>query len=428
MSSPLELAQGSPGDPLVLTLRFAAALALGVLLGLERERTKSEMSFAGVRTFGLFALAGGVAAFFDGPLARPWLALAVFIAAAALVVVAYRVTAQAGEVGVTTEISALLAFLLGFLCVTGRVATAAGLAVASGGILALKQWLHRLARRIETDDVEATLKFAIVSIIILPIVPDQNYGPPPLDVINPYKIWLMVVLISGLNFLSYLLVKIVGTEHGIGLTGLLGGLVSSTAVTLGFAQRSRQEAGQAPALALGILIAWTVMFFRVVLLVAAVDRLLVPRIAWAMAAFGAPSLAICWLLWRRRRGAGTASVSAGQNPFELGEAIRFGLLFGGITFAAKAAQVYLGEAGLYLAGAIAGLTDVDAIALSMAQLARSDAASAGPAALAIVIAVAANTLFKAGMVAFMGAQPLRRLILGATAAILLVAGTSAVLI
>jgi len=408
-------------DPLVTALRFAAALGLGVLLGLERERAKTEASFAGVRTFGLLALAGGTAAFSQSVLVLPWLALAIFAAVSGLVIVSYAVTAQRGDLGVTTEVSALLSFLLGFLCVSGHVVTAAGLAVASGAVLALKEWLHRLAGRIETADVEATLKFAIVSIIILPLVPDQDFGPPPLDVVNPYKIWLMVVLISGLNFASYLLVKTVGAEHGIGLTGLLGGLVSSTAVTLGFAQRSRQEPGQIPPLALGILVAWTVMFFRVVVLVAAVNRDLVPGIGIAMAAFGVPSLAICWLLWRRQRSAETATVSAGENPFELGEAIRFGLLFGVITFAAKAAQVYLGDAGLYLAGAIAGLTDVDAIALSMAQLAQQDAASAGPAARTIVIAVASNTLFKAGMVAFLGAPGLRRIIVAAAGVILVAA-------
>ena len=412
-------------DPLVLTLRFGAALGLGVLLGLERERTKRQTSFAGVRTLGLLALSGGVAAFIDESLGRPWLALAVFAAEAALVVVAYRVTAERGELGVTTEVSALLAFLLGFLCVRGYVMTAAGLAVASGAVLALKDWLHRLSSRIEAADVEATLKFAIVSIIILPLVPDRTFGPAPLDVINPFQIWLMVVLISGLNFASYLLVKIVGAEHGIGLTGLLGGLVSSTAVTLGFSQRSRAEPAQATPLALGILIAWTVMFVRVVVLVAAVDARLLARVGLAMLAFGLPSLAICWLLWRRQRPAETASVSAGQNPFELGEAIRFGLLFGVITFAAKAAQVYLGDSGVYLAGAIAGLPDVDAIALSMAQLARADAAGTGLASRTIVIAVAANTLFKTGMVAFLAEPSLRKLILAASGVILVSAALAA---
>lgn len=409
-------------DPLIEALRFAAALGLGVLLGLERERSKTETTFAGVRTFGLLALAGGIAAFLDGALDRPGLALAVFAAVAALVVVSYAVTAQRGEFGVTTEISALLAFLIGFLCVRGHVATAAGLAVASGAMLALKDWLHRLSHRIEPADVEATLKFAIVSLIVLPLVPNHDFGPPPFDVINPYKIWLMVVLISGLDFASYVLAKVVGAEQGVALAGLLGGLVSSTAATLGFARRSREQPRQARALALGILIAWTVMFVRVGVLVAAVDWVLVPTIAPAMAAFAVPSLAICALLWRRHRPAGKAETLAGDNPFALGQAIRFGVLFGVITFVAKAARVYLGDAGLYLAAAVAGLTDVDAIALSMAQLARADATSESPAAIAIVIAVIANTLCKAGMVAALGAPALRNIMVAATAAIVACAG------
>ena len=416
-------------DPLALALRFAAALGLGVLLGLERERTqKPEGGFAGVRTFGLISLAGAMAAYFDVTLARPALGLVLFGAVAALVVASAVVTARQGDVGITTEVSALLAFLLGFLCVYGNVTLAAGLAVASGGVLALKQWLHGLARRIESADVEATLKFAIVTLIILPLVPNQNYGPAPLDVINPYKIWWMVVLISGLNFASYILVKVVGAEHGIGLTGLLGGLVSSTAVSLGFAQRSRTQPEQAPALALGILLAWTVMFFRVVLLVAVVAPALARDLALGIGALGALSLAIVLVLRRRQRSAERASVSAGANPFELGEAIRFGLLFGVITFVAKAAQVYLGDAGLYLAGALAGLTDVDAIALSMAQLAQGEPASQAAAARTILIAVLANTLVKGGMASFMGAPALRTVMLPITAALLAAGALTAALL
>ena len=410
-----------PGDPLVLALRFAAALGLGVLIGLERERThKPESGFAGVRTFGLISLAGAMAAYVDVALARPQLGLALFLAVAALVVVSAVLTGRQGDIGITTEVSALLAFLLGFLCVSGSVTLAAGLAVASGGILALKQWLHGVASRIESADVEATLKFAIVTVIILPLVPDQNYGPAPLDVINPYKIWWMVVLISGLNFASYLLVKGVGTEHGIGLTGLLGGLVSSTAVSLGFAQRSRAQPGQAPALALGILLAWTVMFVRVGVLVAVIAPALARDLGLGLGALGALSLAIVLVLRRRLRSAERASVATGANPFELGEAIRFGLLFGVVTFVAKAAQVYLGDAGLYLAGALAGLTDVDAIALSMAQLAQNDPTSQEAAARTILIAVLTNTLVKGGMAVFLGAPALRTVMLPITGALLAV--------
>ena len=420
-------------DPLALALRFAAALGLGVLLGLERERSqKPEGGFAGVRTFALISLSGGLAAYLDAALSRPAFALALFAAIAGLVLVSAVLTGRQGDVGITTEVSALLAFGLGFLCVQGQVILAAGLAVASGGMLALKGWLHGLARRIETADVEATLKFAIVTVIILPLVPNQNFGPPPLDVINPYKIWWMVVLISGLNFASYLLVKRLGAEHGIGLTGLLGGLVSSTAVTLGFAQRSRTEPEQAPALALGILLAWTVMFFRVVLLVGVIASGLALRLAPGLGALGALSLAIVLVLRRRRRrrqaSTARAQLSAGANPFELGAAIRFGLLFGVVTFAAKAAEVTLGDAGLYLAAALAGLTDVDAIALSMANLAGGDPTREDVAARAILIAVLANTLTKAGMALFMGEPRLRRVMLPISALLLAAGGLAVVLL
>jgi uncharacterized membrane protein (DUF4010 family) len=409
------------GDPLALALRFAAALGLGVLLGLERERTHPDSGFAGVRTFGLISLAGAMAAYVDGALERPALALALFGGVAALVIVSAGIAAREGDPGITTEVSALLAFVLGFMCVSGNVTLAAGLAVASGGVLALKEWLHGLARRIEGADVSATLKFAIVTLIILPLVPDQTFGPPPFDVINPYKIWWMVVLISGLNFASYLLVKVVGAEHGIGLTGLLGGLVSSTAVSLGFAQRSHSQPEQAPALALGILLAWTVMFFRVVVLVAVISRSLAAELAPGMGVLGVLSLAIVLVLRRRQQTSERASVSAGANPFELGQAIRFGLLFGVVTFVAKAAQITFGDTGLYLAGALSGLTDVDAIALSMAQLAQAEPASIGAAARAVVIAVLTNTLVKGGMAVFLGGPALRARMLPITG-VLLTAG------
>jgi uncharacterized membrane protein (DUF4010 family) len=417
-----------PLEPLVGTLRFLAALGIGVLLGLERERAKPEASFAGVRTFGLIALAGGLAAFADESLDRPWLGLVLFAALAGLVIVSYRVTAERGELGITTEVSALVAFLLGFLCLRGYVTAAAGLAVASAAVLELKDWLHQLSARIERADIEATLKFAIVSVIILPIVPDQNFGVPPLDVINPYQIWLMVVLISAINFVSYLLVKILGTEHAIGLTGLLGGLVSSTAVTLGLSQRSREQRTQATPLALGILLAWTVMFLRIMVLVAVVDVRLIRLVGPSIAVLGGLTLGIGLLLWRRQHATQTTSVSAGENPFELREAIRFGLLFGVIVVGTKAAKVYLGDAGLYLAAAVAGLADVDPTVLSMAQLALAEPANAEGPARGIVIAVAANTLFKAGMALVLGAPELKTIIAGVAGVILVGVGIAVWLI
>jgi uncharacterized membrane protein (DUF4010 family) len=394
-----------------LALRFAVALGLGMLIGLERERAKGEEDGAGVRSFALIALAGAIAGYLDRNLGLGWLGLAIFVAVGALLISSYVLTSLHGDTGITTEISALLAFLIGLLCAHGQLQVAAWVAVAMALMLALKNWLHRLARRIDASDVEATLKFAIVTLLILPLVPDQNYGPAPLDVLNPYKVWLMVVLISGLNFASYLLIKIVGAEHGLGIAGLLGGLVSSTAVTLGFSQRSRQPGEDASALALGILLAWTVMFFRVVVMSGLISGQLGLRLAVAMGALCAVSLGACFWLWRRCRAKERGEVKPGHNPFELGEAIKFGLLFGIVVFVAKAAQVYLGETGVYLAAGIAGLSDVDAITLAMADMARNDVQNLNVAARAIVIAALANTLAKSGLAAGLGSPELRRLTL-----------------
>ena len=409
--------------------QFAAALGLGMLIGMERERTRGDQKiFAGVRTFALVALLGALSVYAGEQAGLPWLVGVVFLVLSAVVVAVYHVTASKGEIGATTEISVLITFFIGGLCAWGKVDVAGAVAVAAMLLLALKGWLHGLAKRIEPSDVEATLKFAIITLIILPLVPNANYGPSGLEVINPYKTWLMVVLIAGLNFVGYILVKVVGREHGFGITGLLGGLVSSTAVTLSFSQRSRTEPALAPVLALAILLAWTVMFFRVVIEVGVVNPSLAMDLVLGMVLMGVVSLAICYLLWRRGRTTERAEVEAGHNPFELGDAIKFGLLFAVVIFVASAAQTYFGNTGLYLAGALAGLTDVDAIALSMANLAQQDPANSGPAARTIVIAVISNTMVKCGMAIWLGASSMRRTMIPITGALALSGAVAAYLV
>ena len=409
--------------------QFGAALGLGMLIGLERERTGDmQQSFAGVRTFALIALLGATSVFTGIHSVLVWFPAVVFLAVAALIISAYHLTATQGDVGMTTEVSVLLTFLIGGLCAWGQVGIAGAITVSCMLLLALKGWLHDLAKRIESSDVEATLKFAIITLVVLPLVPNTNFGPEGLEVINPYKTWLMVVLIAGLNFAGYILVKVVGREHGLGITGLLGGLVSSTAVTLSFSQRSRTESALAPVLALSILLAWTVMFFRVVVEVGVVNIPLAKSLSLGMVLMGTVSLGICFLLWRRGRSSERAEVEAGHNPFELGEAIKFGGLFAVVIFIASAAQVYFGNTGLYLAGALAGLTDVDAIALSMANLALNDPASSGPAARTIVIAVISNTMVKCGMVIWLGAISLRKTMIPITVVLAVAGGAAAWLV
>jgi uncharacterized membrane protein (DUF4010 family) len=395
-----------------LAIRFGAALGLGLLLGLERERKRdAELLFGGIRTFALIALLGALGAFMERELNQGWLILTAFVALSALVIVSYATTAARGELGITTEVTALLAFIVGALCSWEQVGVASVATVVCLLLLTLKDFLHGLARRVELPDVEATLQFAVISVIILPLLPNETFGPAPVDVINPYKIWLMVVLIAGLNFLGYLLVKVLGGEHGIVLTGILGGLVSSTAVTLSFSQRSRREPAMSTAFVLAIVVAWTIMFIRVVVMVGVVNNALGRELALGLGWLAATGLLVSLFLWRRSKSRETGVVSAGANPFELSEAIKFGLLFGVVIVVAKAAEVYLGATGLYLAGAVAGLTDVDAISLSMANLATASPESLKIAERTIVIAVVSNTLVKTVMAAFMGAPALRRTII-----------------
>jgi uncharacterized membrane protein (DUF4010 family) len=398
-------------DDKQLAISFAVAIGLGALLGLERERTKGGDGGAGVRTFALISLSGAMAGYLEKYMGLSQLALVLFVAIAMLVVGLYVVTGMRGDTGITTEVSALLAFLLGLLCIHGLLQLASWVAVMMALLLALKQWLHRLAGQINAQDVEATLKFAIVTLIILPLVPNTNYGPPPLDAFNPYKIWLIVVLISALNFASYLVIKIVGTQHGIGLVGLLGGLASSTAVTLGFARRSKLNATEAPALAMGILLAWTVMLFRVGLMAVLISWELGVKLALVLAVLSVANLGACWWLWRLSAHQPRGEVKSGNNPFELTEAIQFGLLFGVVVFLARVAQVYFGETGLYLASGIAGLTDVDAITMAMADRAKVDVTTLTVGARAIIIAVLANTLAKGAMAVGIGSVELRRIML-----------------
>jgi uncharacterized membrane protein (DUF4010 family) len=415
-----------------LAARFATAMGLGLVIGLERERSqKPAPTFAGARTFAFIALLGTIATYLQTRYDVAGLVVAVLLAVAALVTVSYVVSSHKGDLGATTEISALFTFLVGALCGWGRLGLAAALGVAGLLLLSLKAWSTRVQERISEEDVEAAVKFAVITAIILPLLPNRAYGPTEaLQVLNPYKIWLMVVLISGLNFAGYVLVKVVGQRHGLGLTGILGGLVSSTAVTLGFSQRSQREPPLAAALTLGILLAWTVMFIRVVVMVSIVSPALGRQLGIGIGLLAAVSLLLCgWLWWGHRKGdQQTHEVSSGQNPIDLGQAIKFGLLFGAVTFVAKTAQVYFGDTGLYVAGALAGLTDVDAISLSMANLANATPADLGPAARTVLIAVISNTLVKGGMAVFLGGIAMRRRMLPATLALILSGVAAALLI
>ena len=398
-----------------LFYRFGAALAIGVLIGLQREYAyggSDKELFAGVRTFPLISLLGCTGALMADELSSPWGVIGMLLPMGALLVVAHLVGAwHEGGAGLTTEMATLLAFAAGALCYWDYLALAAAVGVATTVLLSLKPEMHAFAHKITREDVYATLKFAVITVIVLPLLPDRGFGPAPLNVINPHEIWLMVVLISAISFLGYVMIKLVGPRQGISLTGLLGGIVSSTPVTLSFSQRSQEEEGLARPLALAIVVAWAMTFLRVLVEVATVNAQLLRRLWAPMGGASLVGLAygVYLYLSEPRREEGEVPFS---NPFELGTALKFGLLYAVVLVVSKAAGIYVADAGVYVSSFISGLPDADAVTLSMAQLTRGrEALSVATGARAVVIGAMANTLAKGAIVLGTGSPKLRRAIL-----------------
>ncbi|MCL4813374.1 MAG: DUF4010 domain-containing protein [Vicinamibacteraceae bacterium] len=405
-----------------LVLNLAVALLVGALIGIEREKRKARdagVGIAGLRTFIMFALSGAVSAWLSQTFASPWPLAAGIVAAAALVVAAYVAETSHGagheSLGLTTEIAALATFLLGAMAIVAPPVLTVALGVVVAGTLALKEPLHSWVDRLGVEDVHAGLKLLAATFIVLPLLPNREMGP--YQAFNPFELWALVILISALSLVGYVAVRILGTERGTLLTGLFGGLASSTAVTLTFAKDSREQA-QRPvdAFAAGILVAWVVMFARVVVEVGVVYPPLLLPLAWPLGIMGAVTVLLAaWYVFRRPEPAQPSDLHL-RTPFSLTSAIKFAALFGLVLFAvAFVRQAFPGRGELVVA-ALAGLTDVDAITLSMATRAR-DGADAGVAAAAIVVAAVTNTLVKGGLVASLGAAALRWRIVAATVSI-----------
>ena len=391
---------------LELWQRFALAALIGLLIGLEREHSQQESEtthFAGIRTFPMITLLGCTTALLAEE-NQIWLFAVGMAGMVALILTVYALSAQRGDLGVTTEIVALLAYLIGGLIFWNEIWLGVALGVIVTVLLALRPFLHNLVARIDREDIYATLKFVVVSAVILPLLPDEAYGP--WGVLNPFQIWLIVVFVSAVSFTGYVAIKLLGPRRGIGLTGFLGGLVSSTAVTLGFSQRSRETPALARHLALGILVACTTMYPIVGVQVLAFNQELAKRLWLPMGLLTAIGLGGSALLWRAARSREPETTNF-ANPFRLLPAIQFGLLFSAVLVVTKAAQVNLGDTGVYLASFLAGLTGMDAITLSMAQLAGEEV-SLHVAVQSLLLAASANTLVKGGLTAFLGAASLRK--------------------
>ena len=382
---------------------LGVALALGLLIGLERgweSRERAEgRRIAGLRTYGLIGLLGGVFALLGERLEAAILGFGFLGLAVLLVAAYYRRFRLSGDLGITSMVAALLTFGFGALAVMDHLFLATAAAVVTTLLLDLKPRLHAWLRKLTPEEINASFELLLISVVLLPILPNQGYGP--WQALNPYAIWWMVVLITGIGFIGYFAMKIGGARHGALLTGITGGLVSSTAVTLTLSRFAREQPAHRAAMASGILAACGTMFPRILLLASVINPALFTPMALPVAMATGIIYLAAWGLWRgvgEQTGQETLPLS---NPFQIGMAIRFSLLLAAILLLSEALREWLGDAGLYLLAAISGMTDVDAITLSVSRLGAQDL-STGVAVLAIFIAAASNAIVKSLLALYVG--------------------------
>ncbi|MHC4390626.1 MAG: MgtC/SapB family protein, partial [Planctomycetota bacterium] len=371
--------------------------------------------FAGIRNFPSIAILGCACAMVTQRYEIQWFFAAGFFTFGALVAVSLLATSSLPGHGTTTEITSLVVFVFGGLVYFGEVALTTALTVLIVTILSLKEPLHNLARKIEAQDLYATLKFGIISVIVMPLLPNEGLeiaGLPFLNVINPRKIWLIVVLVSGIGFLGYVSSKLMGARKGIALTGILGGLASSTAVAASMAERSHESKELAPQFALAVVMASTIMFPRTILEVMFVSREVALGIALPLIGAGLFGVLASAYLWLRSRGGDERDIKL-RNPFRLAPAFKFGVLFAIMLILSRLAQERFDARGVYLVAAFGGLIDSRPIALSVAELAANGKLTLREAVPAVMIAALANTFLKGFYAGILGSKSLRRKLLPA---------------
>lgn len=400
--------------------------SLGALLGLERQWSEERErpvtdSMAGARTFALWAVLGALCAWFS----REQNAVFFLAGFAAMIVFLgvflVRRSRREGDIGLTTGAVGLSTYLLGGLVVLGQGKAAVIITVSMLLLLASKERLHGLSRKFSRGDVRQALQFAAVTGIVLPLVPDRPFGP--YGAFNPFMIWLMVVLVSGLGFLGYVAVRIFGEDRGIPFTGLLGGLASSTVTTLAMSRQSRANPAASELYALAVVLACTVMLARVAFLVGAVSLPFLATAAPWLALVALPGVIFAIRGWRHfspHHPQGAAAREEVRNPLSLRFALQFAVLYGLIVLLIRWANDAFGGTGVCWASFFSGLTDIDAIALSISQMQKGGSIGNSEATRALLIAAGANSLLKGALAASLGSKAMRLpalSVLGATVAL-----------
>ena len=404
---------------------LAASLALGLLIGLERGWREREVSdggrVAGLRTFALTGLFGGLLATLPDSYG-PWPLLGGLIGLSLLLAVSYQAASKSsGNLSITSALAMLLTLVLGAIAARGAIALALGAAVLVAVLLDLKPTLHRWLHLIEHRELTATLQLLVLSVVILPNLPDTGFGP--YQALNPYRLWWAVVLIAGLSLAGHIAMRATGPQRGVFWTGVLGGLASSTAATLALARHAHKQPALVVAAAAGILAACAVMFVRMAVLAVSIQPALALRLGAPLVLTGVLMFGLAIWQWRRRG----ASVASGADmetvaPFDLGTALGFGAFLAVMAVLIPAVQQWLGTPGVYALAALSGVADVDATVISVSRLHSDTGLSATTTVLALALTALTNMVTKAAIAWTTGGAALGWLVLRGYAITIVVGG------
>ncbi|CAE6893178.1 hypothetical protein ACOMICROBIO_FLGHMIGD_00988 [Vibrio sp. B1FLJ16] len=401
----MDISEFATGEHQIWNLLIA--LLLGAIIGIQRgwvKRNSVEGSrVAGIRTYSLVGLLGGLVAILADHYSPLLLGFA-FIALVILACIAFVMKQKnSGDVSITGLVSLLVTFILGCLAVAGEAVLAASAAVITALVLDNKKELHEALQKLQEYELDAALRLLLISIVLLPLLPNKAYGP--WKALNPYEIWWMVVLIASISFVGYFAIKIGGTKRGILFTSIFAGLSSSTALTLQFSHLSREQPGISPLLASGILLSCGTMFPRLLVIVSVLNphlvKLLWPIVLAMMIALYLPA----WLIWRRSQVEQVEQSNKQSNPLALQSALVFGALLAVIMLLSHALSDWFGNTGVLMLSAVSGITDVDAISLALGRQSTQHL-NLTTAALGIIIAASVNTMVKMGMVMALGERKL----------------------
>jgi uncharacterized membrane protein (DUF4010 family) len=379
-----------------------SSLGIGLLIGLERERNPA--SRAGLRTFGLVAVLGTVCALIAERTGSPWIIAVGLLLVGGMIIAAYHSHPDEGDPGTTSVIAILLCFSYGAMIWLGYRTPAVMMAIITTALLYFKPELHKLSKNLTRRDLVSILQFGVLSLVILPILPDRDLGP--YAALNPSQIWWMVVLVSGVSLSGYAALRYFGQKHGAPLLGVLGGLASSTATTLIFSRHARTEPLLASLALVVILIANLVVPVRLGVVTAIVQPGVLPTLLPVLGGGLLVGVCVVAFAWRGLSSKSELPELELRNPTEIRTAVSFGLIYALVLVLSAALSDYAGNKGVYAVALISGLTDVDAITLSSLRLYGMQKLDAGEATTAILIAMLANLCFKLGIIAVVGGRKL----------------------